>query len=59
MNVITEYLKIASDFIWGPRFLIPLLLGSGLFLTIRLRAIQLRQIVVCSFTGIAIIASGV
>lgn len=44
MNAITEYLKIASDFIWGPWFLIPLLLGVGLFLTIRLRAIQLRQL---------------
>jgi AGCS family alanine or glycine:cation symporter len=44
MSVITEYLKIASDFIWGPWFLIPLLLGAGLFLTIRLKAIQLRQL---------------
>lgn len=44
MSGITAYLEIVSGFIWGPFFLIPLLLGAGLFLTIRLRAIQLRQL---------------
>ena len=44
MKPITEFLGQVSDFIWGPFFLIPLLLGAGLFLTIRLKALQLRQL---------------
>ena len=34
----------ASDFVWGPYLLIPLLLLTGLFLTIRLRGIQFRKL---------------
>ena len=33
-----------SGFIWGPLFLIPLLVGTGLYLTIVLRALQFRQL---------------
>ncbi len=39
-----DFLSRASDFIWGPTCLIPLLLGAGLFLTIRLRGLQFRQL---------------
>ena len=33
-----------GDFVWGPFLLIPLLLLTGLFLTIRLRGIQFRKL---------------
>jgi AGCS family alanine or glycine:cation symporter len=39
-----SWLASASDFIWGPRLLIPLLLLTGVFLTIRLGALQLRRL---------------
>jgi AGCS family alanine or glycine:cation symporter len=41
---VIEFLDAASGFIWGPWFLIPLLLLTGLFLTIRLRGIQFRRL---------------
>ena len=44
MQTLTDWLSTASGFIWGPYCLIPLLLGVGLFLTIRLRGIQFRQL---------------
>jgi AGCS family alanine or glycine:cation symporter len=34
----------ASDFVWGPFLLIPLLLLTGLFLTIRLRGLQFTKL---------------
>ena len=37
-------LSAVSSFVWGPFVLIPLLLGTGLFLTIRLRGIQFRTL---------------
>ncbi len=37
-------LSTLSDFIWGPYLLIPLLLGTGFFLTIRLRGLQFREL---------------
>lgn len=37
-------LDAASSFIWGPWFLIPLLLGTGLYLTIRLGGIQFLRL---------------
>ncbi|MBS4536395.1 sodium:alanine symporter family protein [Clostridium sp. D2Q-14] len=40
MNNFTELLKATSDFIWGTPLLI-LLLGTGIFLSIRLKLIQL------------------
>ncbi len=44
MADIEHYLQVASDFIWGPTLLIPLLLLTGLFLTVRLRGLQFRRL---------------
>lgn len=44
MQTMTEWFASASDFIWGPYLLIPLLLGTGLFLTIRLGGLQFRTL---------------
>ncbi|NJN52664.1 MAG: sodium:alanine symporter family protein [Gammaproteobacteria bacterium] len=44
MESVESYLRLASDFIWGPMLLIPLLLLTGLFLTVRLRGIQFRRL---------------
>lgn len=40
MNAIEGALDAVSSFIWGPFLLIPLLLGTGLYLTIRLGGMQ-------------------
>lgn len=37
-------LTALSDFIWGPYLLIPLLLFTGMFLTVRLRGLQFREL---------------
>ncbi|RAV34136.1 alanine/glycine:cation symporter family protein [Corynebacterium heidelbergense] len=37
-------LSAVDSFVWGPWFLIPLLLGTGLVLTIRLRGVQFRKL---------------
>jgi alanine or glycine:cation symporter, AGCS family len=34
----------ASAIVWGPFLLIPLLLATGLFLTVRLSGLQFRQL---------------
>ena len=39
-----QWLKQASDFVWGPYLLPPLLLLTGLYLTIRLRGIQFTKL---------------
>ena len=39
-----SWLQAASDFVWGPTFLIPLLVGTGIFLSIVLRGLQFRQL---------------
>lgn len=39
-----EWLGAADKFVWGVFFLIPLLLGTGVVLTIRLRGIQFRKL---------------
>jgi AGCS family alanine or glycine:cation symporter len=41
---VTDLLARASDFVWGPFLLIPLLLFTGLFLTLRLGGLQFRQL---------------
>jgi alanine or glycine:cation symporter, AGCS family len=41
---VIDYLNAASDFIWGPRLLIPLLLATGVFLTLRLRGLQFTRL---------------
>lgn len=40
----TAVVQKIGDFVWGPFLLIPLLLLTGLFLTIRLRGIQFRKL---------------
>ncbi|WP_237198795.1 alanine/glycine:cation symporter family protein [Rothia nasimurium] len=42
MGALQEALDTASSFIWGPFLLLPLLIGTGIFLTVRLGLIQLR-----------------
>jgi AGCS family alanine or glycine:cation symporter len=44
LHPVANALHHASDFIWGPFLLIPLLLLTGLYLTIRLRGIQFTQL---------------
>ncbi|MCQ9344077.1 alanine/glycine:cation symporter family protein [Corynebacterium kozikiae] len=39
-----EIIDSLGSFVWGPWFLIPLLLGTGLLLTIRLGALQFRYL---------------
>ena len=44
LDTLNDVLSAVSSFVWGPFVLIPLLLGTGLFLTIRLRGIQFRTL---------------
>ena len=44
MSVLTEILNAASGFIWGPIMLV-LLLGTGVFLTIGLKAMPWRHLI--------------
>lgn len=39
-----EIVSAASSFIWGPYLLIPLLLATGLYLTVRLRGLQFTEL---------------
>src|SRR5690606_4953961 len=41
---VLEILSTISDFVWGPFLLIPLLLLTGLYLTIRLRGLQFHRL---------------
>jgi len=41
---LTEIMKAASDFVWGPWLLVPLLLLTGLFLSVRLKLLQFRKL---------------
>ena len=43
ISFLTDIASTISDFVWGPFFLIPLLCGTGLFFTIRLKLIQVRK----------------
>ncbi|MDO4611017.1 sodium:alanine symporter family protein [Corynebacterium sp.] len=40
----SDFLSAADSFVWSPFFLIPLLLGTGLWLTTRLGLVQLRKL---------------
>ncbi|MDT0305284.1 alanine/glycine:cation symporter family protein [Streptomonospora wellingtoniae] len=42
MSVLQDYLDLISGVVWGPFVLIPLLLFTGVFLTVRLRLLQFR-----------------
>lgn len=44
METVQETLEAIGSVIWGPWLLIPLLLGTGLYLTIRLGGIQFRRL---------------
>ncbi|MGH8882137.1 MAG: alanine/glycine:cation symporter family protein, partial [Stackebrandtia sp.] len=43
MESLENFLTAASGFVWGPWLLIPLLLTTGLYLTILLRGVQFRH----------------
>ena len=45
MESLTNVMDVVDKVLWGPFVLIPLLLGTGLYLTIRLRGIQLRKLI--------------
>lgn len=51
---VTALLTRASDFIWGPFLLIPLLLATGLFLTVRLRGLQFRALGPALWTALVV-----
>jgi AGCS family alanine or glycine:cation symporter len=51
---LTAWLDAASSFIWGPYLLIPLLLATGLFLTVRLRGIQFTQLWPALYTALIV-----
>ena len=42
MDTLQNTLDFVRDLVWGPWLLLPLLFGTGVFLTIRLRGIQFR-----------------
>lgn len=44
MDAVEQILSQVSSFVWGPWLLIPLLLLTGLYLTLRLRALQFRAL---------------
>ncbi|MBO0978958.1 sodium:alanine symporter family protein [Microbacterium sp. SD291] len=44
LTALQTILETISGFIWGPFFLIPLLLGTGLYLTIRLGGLQFLRL---------------
>lgn len=41
--MLTQWVTEFNSFLWGPLFLIPLLCGTGLFYTLRLRFVQVRK----------------
>jgi len=43
MDAFNDFLSDASSFIWGPWLLIPLLLLTGIYLTVVLRGLQVRR----------------
>jgi len=51
---LTAWLDAASSFIWGPYLLIPLLLATGLFLTIRLRGLQFTHLWPALYTALIV-----
>ncbi len=41
---VTTWIQRVADFVWGPYLLVPLLLLTGLYLTVRLRGFQFRAL---------------
>ena len=54
MAAIEQFLSQASSFVWGPLFLVPLLLFTGLYLTVRLRGLQFRQLPHALWLGLVV-----
>jgi len=52
MEQLEKVLGDIGSFVWGPFFLIPLLLGTGLYLTIRLRCLQIFKLLPALNLGI-------
>ena len=44
MESVIQLLNQISSFVWGPFLLIPLLLLTGLYLTVRLKGLQFREL---------------
>ncbi len=44
MTAVESFLKQVSGFVWGPFLLIPLLLFTGVYLTVRLKGLQFREL---------------
>ncbi|NGP05041.1 sodium:alanine symporter family protein [Rhodococcus sp. 14C212] len=44
MESVNEFLVEVASVVWGPYLLIPLLLGTGVILTVRLRGVQFRKL---------------
>jgi AGCS family alanine or glycine:cation symporter len=44
VDTFADIVGTVGGFVWGPFFLIPLLLGTGLYLTVRLRGLQFRKL---------------
>ena len=42
MELLNTFVNHANHYLWGVFFLIPLLCGTGIFFTIRLRFVQVR-----------------
>ena len=49
-----DFVSAASSFVWGPYLLIPLLLLTGFFLTVRLRGIQFTQLWGSLYLGLVV-----
>ena len=47
MDALTQLVQAINSFLWGPYCLIPLLCGTGLYYTLRLRAVQVRKFGAC------------
>lgn len=47
MESLTSLVQSINTFLWGPYFLIPLLCGTGLYFTFRLKFVQIRKFGTC------------
>ena len=51
-----DFLNSVDSVVWGPFLLIPLLLGTGLWLTVRLRGLQFRKMIVAFRHGLVAVS---
>jgi amino acid carrier protein len=47
METLTQFVQSINSFLWGPFCLIPLLCGTGLYFSFRLRFVQIRKFGLC------------